>query len=62
MLQVPVEADDNYLNFQVQVKCAIGSYEPWARIRRDGRKNGLLVGYCPHPVTLYTRGHIKGYI
>ena len=19
------------------------------------------VGYCPHPVTVYTRGHIRGY-
>ena len=24
--------------------------------------SGVKVGYCPHPVTVYTKGHIKGYI
>ena len=23
---------------------------------------GFKFWYCPHPVTVYTRGHIKGYI
>ena len=25
-------------------------------------KKTIYFGYCPHPVTVYTKGHIKGYI
>ena len=29
---------------------------------RDLGNSGSGVGYCPHPVTVYIRGPIKGYI
>ena len=35
-----------------------------AKIARQFAEEGLqfYIGYCPHPVTVYIRGPIKGYI